>query len=213
MAYDNWILAQFHYSFMDVDHHPGVSGLQLAAAKGLGVVVSKPLLGGRLIKNIPDSVAKIWSDAEPHRSPAEWALRWVWNHPEVSTAVCDMSTLKQVKENTALAGVTLADSFSVPEELVISRVRDAYRALKPIPCTACRGCMPCPQDIDVPRIFEIYNDAVMYGDTATARAIYRLEKHHLDDCTDCASCVNACGKKIPITDWLKKARSLLAEKD
>jgi predicted aldo/keto reductase-like oxidoreductase len=117
-----------------------------------------------------------------------------------------MSTLDQAKENAALADVALADSFTVPEELVINRVRDAYRALKPIPCTACRGCMPCHLDIDVPRIFEIFNDAAMYGDTATARAVYRLEKHNLADCNECGSCVNACGKKIPITDWLKKAR-------
>jgi uncharacterized protein len=209
-AYENWSLAQFQYSFMDVDHHPGVSGLQLAASKGLGVVVSKPLLGGRLVKNIPPAAAALWADANPPRPPFEWALRWVWNHPEVSTVVCDMSSLDQVKENAALAGDALVDNFSVPEELVINRVRDAYRALKPIPCTACRGCMPCHTDIDVPRVFEIYNDAVMYDDTAMARAVFRLENHHLDDCNECNTCVNACGKKIPITDWLKKARVLLS---
>ena len=122
-----------------------------------------------------------------------------------------MSSLEQVKANTALADSAFADSFTVPEELVISRVRDAYRALKPVPCTACRGCMPCPQDIDVPRIFEIYNDAFMYGDAATARSIYRLERHRLDSCNECGACSNACGKKIPILDWLKKARDLLEE--
>jgi predicted aldo/keto reductase-like oxidoreductase len=71
--------------------------------------------------------------------------------------------------------------------------------------------MPCGLGIDVPRIFEIYNDAVMYGDTATAREIYRREKHNLDDCTECGTCVNKCGMKIPITDWLKKVRPVLAE--
>ena len=212
-AYDNWALAQFQYSFMDVDHHPGFGGLQLAAANGLGVVVSRPLLGGRLTKEPPDSVAAIWADAKPPRPPAEWALRWVWNHPEVATVVGDMTTPEQVKANAALADTALADGFTVPEELVISRVRDAYRALKPIPCTACRGCMPCHQDIDVPRIFEIYNDAAMYGDTETARSIYRLEKHDLAGCNDCGTCANACGLRIPIADWLKKTRALLADED
>jgi predicted aldo/keto reductase-like oxidoreductase len=208
-AYDNWAIAQFQYSFMDIDHHPGVSGLKYAADNGLGVVVSEPLLGGRLIGKIPASVAAIWSSAQPERTPAAWGLRWVWNHPEVSTVVCDMSTLEQVKENVALSDIAVADSFTVPEELVISRVRDAYRALKPIPCTACRGCMPCGQGIDVPRIFEIYNDAVMYDDVATARSIFRLERHNIDDCNACGTCMKACGKQIPITDWLKKARALL----
>jgi predicted aldo/keto reductase-like oxidoreductase len=211
-AYDNWTLAQFQYSFMDVYHHPGVSGLTYAADKGLAVVACKPLLSGRLTKNIPPTVAKIWDEAEPRRSAAEWGLRWVWNHGEVATVVCDISSPEQVKENIALANNTEAGSFTVPEELVISRVRDAYRALKPIPCTACRGCMPCPQDIDAPRIFEIYNDAIMYNDTANAREIFRRERHILDNCNECKICEKRCGMSIPLTAWLQKARAMLAEK-
>jgi len=211
-AYTNWTLAQFQYSYMDVDHHPGVSGLTYAADKGLAIVVAKPLLGGRLIKGIPANVTKIWKEAQPKRSPVEWGLTWVWNHGEVTTVVCNMSSLEQVKENIALASGVKAGSFTVPEELVISRVRDAYRAQKPIPCTACRGCMPCPQGIDAPRIFEIYNDAIMYDDAATARKIYRLEKHNLDNCNACGICESRCGMRIPLITWLKKAQSLLAEK-
>jgi uncharacterized protein len=211
-AYDNWTLAQFQYSFMDVDHHPGVTGLAYAADKGLAVVASKPLKDGRLTREMPANVAKIWSEAEPKRSPAEWGLRWVWNHGEIATAVCDMSSLEQVNENIALADEVKAGSFTVPEELVVSRVRDAYRSLKPIPCTACRGCMPCPQDIDAPRIFEIYNDAVLYNDITVAREFYRLEKHQVDNCNECKICEDRCGMKIPLTTWLKKSHELLAEK-
>jgi hypothetical protein len=210
-AYDNWTLARFQCSLMDVDHHPGVSGLQLAADNGVGVVVSSPLLGGRLVRNIPDSAAAIWAEAKPQRSPAEWGLRWVWNHPEVATVVGDMTTLDQVKENFALADSALADSFTVLEELVINHVRDAYQALKPISCTACRGCMPCHQGIDAPRVFEIYNDAAMYGDTETAKALYHEEKHDLAACDECGTCANACGRHIPIPDWLKKAQAVLEE--
>ncbi len=209
-AYDNWTLCQFHYSFMDIDHHPGYGGLKYAADKGLAVITAKSLLGGRLVKNIPPNVLKVWSGAEPKRSPAEWALRWVWNHPEISTVVCDMDSAAQVKETAALADSALADSFSVPEELAVGKARDAYFALKPIPCTACRGCMPCTQGIDVPRVFEIFNDAIMYNDVETARSIFNNEHHDLDACNECGACV--CGKKIPIPDWLKKARALLEEK-
>lgn len=136
---------------------------------------------------------------------------WVWNHPEVSTIVSDMSNMDEVKANLALADKADADNFTVSEELVISKVRDAYRKLKPIPCTACRGCMPCEQGIDVPRIFEIYNDAMMYNDINTAKSIYHLEHHNIADCNECGACANACGLKIPILEWLKKARFLLTE--
>ena len=212
-AYDNWALCQFQYSYMDVDHHPGVGGIKYAAEKGLAVVVTEPLRGGRLTREPPEPVARIWADAIPKRTLADWGLRWVWNHPDISTVVCDMSTMEQVAENVALADSVEPDSLTVPEELLISQVRDAYRTLRPIPCTACRICMPCPQDIDVPRIFELYNDAAMYGDSGTARSIYRLENHRLDTCNECGTCENACGMKLPILDWLKKARQLLLEND
>jgi predicted aldo/keto reductase-like oxidoreductase len=71
--------------------------------------------------------------------------------------------------------------------------------------------MHCPQDIDAPRIFEIYNDAIMYNDIATAREIYRREKHNLDACNECKICENRCGMRIPLIAWLKKARAMLAE--
>ena len=208
--YDNWALGQFQYSYMDVDHHPGVSGLKYAADKGLAVVVTEPLRGGRITKKPPQPVAKIWANATQKRTLAEWGLSWVWNHPEVSTVVSDMSTIEHVMENAALADSAEADSLTVQEEVLISQVREAYRKLRPIPCTACRGCMPCPQDIDVPRIFEIYNDAIMYDDVGTARALYQDERHAVDDCTECAVCVDACARKIDILEWLKKADKLLA---
>lgn len=201
-VYDNWTLAQFQYSYMDIDHHPGVGGLKFAADRGLAVVASEPLLGGRLAKELPPSVAKVWAGAQKKRPLVEWGLRWVWNHPEVSTVVVDMSTMEQVKANLALADDAQADSLSVADEVLISRVREAYRRLKPIPCTSCRGCMPCPQGIDVPRLFELYNDAIMFDDMETARAIYRREGHRLDDCIFCGVCV--CGRGIAIMDWLEK---------
>jgi uncharacterized protein len=210
-AWDGWTLCRFQYSFMDIDHHPGYGGLKYAADNGLAVIAAKPLLGGRLVKNIPGPITKVWDIATPKRPPAEWALRWVWNHPEISSVVCDMDSPAQVKENALLADAALPDSFSVPEELVIGKAREAYLASRPIPCTACRGCMPtqgpCPQGIDVPRVFEIYNDAVMYNDVETARFIYRREHHGPGACNECGTCV--CGKNIPIPDWLKKAGALL----
>jgi predicted aldo/keto reductase-like oxidoreductase len=207
--YNGWTLAQFQYSYMDADYQPGVSGLKYAAEEGLAVVAAEPLRGGRLTKEPPESVAEAWVTASQKRSLADWGLRWVWNHPEIAVAVSDMSTLAQLKENIAQADSAQADSLPVAEEVLISRVRDAYRELKPIPCTTCRGCMPCPQGIDVPRLFELYNDAVMYGDMETARAIYKMEKHDINSCDQCGLCV--CGRDIPILEWLEKLSKAWAD--
>ena len=206
---DGWSLCQFQYSYMDVNHHPGTGGIKYAADRGLAVVITEPLRGGRLAKRQPEPVAKVWAEDVSGRSLPEWGLGWVWNHPEVSVAVSDMSSMGQVEENISLAGRAEPDSFSVREMVLINHVREAYHRLRPVPCTACRACMPCPEGIDVPRIFEIYNDAVIYDDIRTGRTIYSREHHNLDDCTECGICENACAKGLHVTDYLKKARPML----
>jgi predicted aldo/keto reductase-like oxidoreductase len=208
-AYSDWSLCQVLFSFMDVDHHPGVGGIRLAAAGGLAVVTAGPLKGGRLARRIPPAVAEIWGAAPSGRSPAEWALRWVWHHPEVAAVISDAANLEELGENIDLAGAASADSLTVPEQILVNRVRDAYRALKPVNCTACRGCMPCPRDVDFPRVFELYNDAVIYDDVAAARKIYLEEGHHLAECDGCGRCEEACGRQVAVRDWLDKAHRLL----
>jgi predicted aldo/keto reductase-like oxidoreductase len=210
-AYDNWSLCQFQYSYMDVNHDPGVSGIQYAAEKGLGVVVAEPLRSGRLTKEPPEPVAKLWASGQKKRTLAEWGLRWVWNHPEVSVILCDMSTMEQVVENVHIADHAEPDSLTVQELVLISKAREAFRKLGPIPCPSCRACMPCPQGIDVPRIFELYNDAFIYDDVEMARSLYFGERHDLDSCTECGACENACAKRLVMLDWLKKAHRLLAK--
>lgn len=209
---DQWDLCQFQYNYLYADTMPGLGGLRYAADRGLAVVAAEPLLGGRLAREPPRQVTEIWAGAERARSLAAWGLLWVWDHPEVTTVVCDMNSLEQLQENIHLADVAQAGKLSVREQLLIGRVRDAYRKIRPVPCAACRVCMPCPQDIDVPRILELYNDAVVFNDEETARSVYRREQHRLQDCNECGACADACGRMIAILDRLQEARELLEDK-
>jgi predicted aldo/keto reductase-like oxidoreductase len=208
-AYDNWALCKFQYSYMDVDHHPGIGGLKYASEKGLAVVISEPLRGGQLTRKPPESVASIWASTPIRRTLAEWGLLWVWNHPEVATVVGNLNTLEQLVENVALADKAEPDSLTVPEQVSIAQVRAAYRKLKPIPCTSCWACMPCLEGIDVPRIFELYNDAFIYGDTEMSRSLYQIEQHRIDNCNECGVCMKTCGRTIGIPGQLKAAQQLL----
>ena len=119
-----------------------------------------------------------------------------------------MSTIDQIDEYVGLADEAEPDCIDVMEELLYNRVRDAYHELKAIPCTSCRACMPCPMGMDVPRIFELYNDAVMYGDDRTAKFIYALERHDLGGCIECGTCAANCAKQLPVLDYLEKARMM-----
>ena len=108
-----------------------------------------------------------------------------------------------------MAGTAEPDSFSIQDEITIGNVRDAFRKRQQVPCTSCRACMPCPAGLDVPRFFEIYNDAAMYGDLETARSLCTQEEIHFGDCDECRTCEASCAKRLPIGEWLAKGREFL----
>ena len=211
-GYDNWTLCGFQYSYMDVDHHPGYGGLKHAADNGLAVFTTEPQLGGRLVSKPPESVAKVWGSEYTEKERIDWALRWVWNHREISTVVSNTDSVEQIQANIELADKAEADILNVEEKVFISEIRDTYKKLKQIDCTSCRSCMPCAQGIDAPRIFEIYNDAVMYGDWETARTTYKEEGHQILRCTKCGTCAVRCGREIAIPDVLEEIRPKLEQR-
>ena len=131
------------------------------------------------------------------------------NHPGVSVAVVDMSGMEQLVENLNVADTAEAGGLSIPDEVTISNVRDAFRKRQQAPCPSCRPCMPCPAGIDVPRFFEIYNDAAMYNDVETGRFICAEERVYPEDCTECGVCESRCAKRLPIVDWLARGRDFL----
>ncbi|MFC1908382.1 aldo/keto reductase [Chloroflexota bacterium] len=213
-AYDNWTLGQVQYNFMDIDYQAGRRGVEYAAGKGLAVVVMEPLRGGQLAKELPEQVAKIWASTAQKRTPAEWALLWVLNQSEVSMTLSGMSAMEQVVENVAVAdrsgpGILMADELAL-----VDRVREAYLGLSPIPCTNCGYCIPCPNGVKIPDIFQIYNEAITYDDLHRGHFRYSgtmglKEEQRADQCKECEECVKACPQEIPIPEWLKKAHALL----
>ncbi len=215
-SYDNWTLSQVQYNYMDIDHQAGRRGVEYAASKGLAVVVMEPIRGGKLSKTPPGKVAELWRNAPQKRSQTEWALLWVWNQPEVSVALSGMSTMEQVMENVAVAERSGPGVLSDDELALIDQVREAYRGSSPIPCTSCGYCMPCKNGVEIPRIFDAYNEAIVYGDVRMGRAFYQglrpfglAEGQRADQCIECGECLETCPQEIPITDWLKKAHALL----
>nr|MBC7245481.1 aldo/keto reductase [Chloroflexota bacterium] len=211
-AYDHWTFCQIQYNYMDIEHQAGTKGLHYAAAKGLAVVVMEPLLGGRLA-NPPEAVQQIWDSAPKKRTPADWALQWLWNQPEVSVVLSGMSTMRQVKENLVSADRSGVGILSQEELDIIARVRAKYNELCPIPCTACGYCMPCPSGVDIPRVIRQFNYGAMYGDAEAARSGYKdiPAQSRADQCTECQQCEDLCPQHIPISQWMKRIDQVLAQ--
>jgi len=102
-------------------------GPQYAADHGLGIVIMEPLRGGMLTRDIP-SINNIWKKAPVRRSLPEWALRWVWNHPEVTVVLSGMSSFEQVEQNVKYAKSGLPDSLSQEELSLLKRWKSSIRS-------------------------------------------------------------------------------------
>src|SRR5665648_563416 len=138
--------------------------------------------------------------------------RQVWNIPEVSFVLSGMSTMQHVEEDLEYAARSRPGLLVDDELALVARVRDLYRELSPIPCTACRYCMPCPQGVAIPDILALYNDAHMFGDVSRQRLFYTWldEAERADQCTACGECEDKCPQGIAVSGWMEKAQAFLA---
>jgi hypothetical protein len=206
-----WSFCQIQYNYMDTENQAGVKGLKLAAAKGLAVVIMEPLLGGRLA-NPPAAIRQVFDRSGTKRSPSDWALQWLWDQPEATVVLSGMSTLEQLEANLDSATRARAHSFQAADFQFIAELREQYLSRAAIPCTKCSYCMPCPNGVDIPANFQIYNDAFLHEDIPGARFLYQIfvpGPAQAANCVSCHECEDKCPQKIPVSEWMPKVHALL----
>ncbi len=210
----DWTFCQIQLNYMDAEYQAGLEGLRYAAGKGLAVVVMEPIKGGKLAVTPPRAVQEVWAKAERKRTPAEWALQWVWNHPEVSVVLSGMSEMRHVKENIEFADRSGPGSLTPHELALYEEAREAYERLGFVGCTACRYCMPCPQGVDIPAILGLYNEYYMGGQSDEVKQRYweRIgPEAHADQCVACGVCEDKCPQELPIRKFIGEAKRIFAK--
>ena len=212
-AYDGWAFCQIQYNYMDIENQAGTKGLEYAVSKGLAVVIMEPLLGGKLV-NPPDPIQALWDTAANKRAPADWALQWLWSQPEVSVVLSGMSAMEQVEQNVVSAGASTIKALTSEELALIGQVRAKYQEICPIPCTKCDYCMPCPNGVDIPGNFGVYNEGAMYEKPDQARQAYNMwiaEEKRASACIQCRECEEKCPQSIRISEWMPRVHEVLGE--
>jgi len=210
-GFDGWSFCQIQYNYMDTNNQAGTRGLRYAASKGLGVVIMEPLLGGRLSEP-PKQIRDILNSGGQRVSPSDLALQWIWDQPEVSVVLSGMSTMGQVRANIRSADRSGIGTLSPEMKELVKRVKKHYSSMRPIPCTKCGYCMPCPNGVDIPRNFEEYVDAFIHQDPGLARRTYMnffSPKMRASSCKQCRKCEAKCPQKIPISEWMPEVHSVL----
>ncbi len=210
----NWTMCQIQYNYLDENYQAGKRGLKYAASKGIAVAIMEPLAGGLLAVNPPEEIKAQWSSAPRKRSATDWALAWVWNHPEVSVALSGMGSMQQVQENLQTADHSAAHILSKQELEMITKARELYLEYGYIGCTGCRYCAKCKQGIDIPAILALLNESARkrrfpefqeqikqkYAKTVP------VEKR-ANHCVHCGACEAICPQHLPIKKLLAEATS------
>lgn len=205
---------QVQFNILDENYQAGIKGIDYASQKGLGVIVMEPLRGGSLVGKIPDDVKKIYDTADIKRSAADWALRWIYNHPQVTVVLSGMNNMDHINENIKVASETMPSSLTDKEENIIKGVRAKYHELLTVGCTGCAYCMPCPVGIDIPGSLKGLNDYHMFS-KSQAKLFHIAfsgimtddgKPHYASSCIECGKCENKCPQNIEIRMMLKQVR-------
>ena len=198
-----WDFAQLQINYWDWEENDAKSLYETLEKLNIPCFVMEPVRGGFLASFAPDAM-KHFKDYNPQASIASWALRWVASLPNIAIILSGMSNMEQLKDNLA----TFSDikPINAEEQKQIDAVIEELRKIKPVPCTACHYCMDCQYGVDIPGVFEVYNDYKKTENKALAAEAYfgMNEKKRADNCQKCEECMPKCPQHISIPDELAK---------
>ena len=217
----HWDFVQIQMNYNDWHHAQGEVNADYMYEKlvelDIPVVIMEPLLGGRLA-TVPAALADMLKAAEPSRSIASWAFRFVGSFPKVLTVLSGMTCMEHLRDNLE----TYLDFEPLKEDdfQLLETVAAKMNEYPLVYCTDCKYCMPCPYGINIPGIFQFYNRNVREGtyvvsaeqkDYAKARKKYLLEYdkavptlRQADHCIGCGQCLEACPQGIRIPSELRR---------
>ncbi len=231
----HWDCCQIQFNYLDINYQAGTEGLKYAGSKNIAVIIMEPIRGGKLA--IPEEkldskpeIKMVLDNSKIKRSMPDWALQFVWNHPEVSVVLSGMSIMQHVEENLESANNSGVNTLSEDELLTISKLREAYSKNIVVPCTSCGYCIPCPNGVSIPFVLRIVNDLAYWGEKGKPRIAFfynRMAKTQEDIekrksegeefdgaaclCTKCRECIDKCPQQIDIPDIMEKANEIFEE--
>ena len=208
-AYD-WDFCQIQYNYLDEHAQAGREGLEYAGEKGIPVIIMEPLRGGRLVNHLPQGARECIAKSDTFHSPAELALRWLWDQPQVTCVLSGMNSIDMVKENIRIAETAEPNQFGEQEQALIAQVREEIQKKMKVPCTGCGYCMPCPQHVDIPMAFHCYNLRYAEGKHSgmweyVQSTAMRRDTTSASQCIGCGKCERHCPQGIQIREKLKEA--------
>ena len=168
----------------------------------------EPLRGGK-IANLTEQDVERLNTYRENASAVEWAFRFLQTLPEVTMILSGMSDLEQLKQN--IETFQTEKTLQKNEMKALFAVADGMLNGK-LPCTSCRYCTShCPQQLDIPRLLELYNEHTFTGGGFIAPMVMATipKEKQPSACVGCRSCEAVCPQQIKISEAMSDFASKL----
>lgn len=199
---------QLQINYIDWNFQEAKKKTELLKEYGIPVWVMEPLRGGKLAK-VSEENEKALKALRPEETIPAWAFRFLQTIPEVTMILSGMSSLDQIRENIDV----FAEEKPLSGEEMKTLLDIADGMIHEVPCTACHYCTShCPQGIDIPAMFKLYNEHVFTGGGFLAPMTIQAipEEKRPSACVGCRSCEAVCPQQIKIsevlTDFVEKLK-------
>ena len=212
----NWDVCLLQYNYLDNNMQAGIKGIKLANENDMAVVIMEPLKGGLLAGTMPVEVEKLIENSQTKRSNVDLALSWIYNTPEVTCVLSGMNSMDMIKENINITNNYAAEGLNEDELKLINNMKEVLLKLNKISCTGCNYCMPCPQSINIPDIFKLYNDKNLFPQNKSYGVHHNFilysanivgvagECHDASLCVDCGVCTSKCPQQLEIPKLIRQ---------
>lgn len=207
-----WDFCQIQLNYLDINLQAGMKGYNLAKNMGIPVVVMEPVKGGRLA-NPPAEIKELIGDFSD-LSPAQLALKFVLDLDNVMTVLSGMNDINQVRENLKIADQVEINKLSEKEKSFYQKAKEIYKTKEKIACTSCEYCLPCTVEINIPKVFALWNNAFLYDEEEKSKKAfdeYLIDGVSPDSCIECGKCENICPQNLEIIEGLRKANEFLTK--
>ena len=149
-------------------------------------------------------------------TPAELALKWLYNQPEVTCVLSGMNSMEMVEQNLKTASESHVGCLTASDAALIEQVKEEIKKHVKVGCTGCGYCMPCPRGVDIPGTFRCYNAMYSEGKKSGRKdylqcTAFRKDTASASQCVGCGKCEKHCPQHIEIRKELKCAASELED--